>query len=103
MLVASTADHPDRILALWDFLFSDEGDLFNFYGIEGIHWNRDSDGNIVANREELAKDTGSESDPISKWRWFSNIMPDWIPDYSIEKERQEELIAWDNATAYRRT
>jgi putative aldouronate transport system substrate-binding protein len=94
MLVATTADHPDRILALWDFLFSEEGDLFNFYGIEGVHWSRDSDGNIVTNREELAKDTGSESDPISKWRWFSNIMPDWIPDYSIEKERQEELIAW---------
>ena len=94
MLISSQAKHPDRIMALWDFLFSEEGDLFNFYGIEGVHWDRDADGNIVPNEEELAKDTGSPSDPISKWRWFSNIMPDWIPSYSIEIERQEELIAW---------
>lgn len=94
MLVAKSAKHPDRVLDLLNFLFSDEGDLFNFYGIEGTHWTKDSSGKIVPNKEELAKDTGSPSDPISKWRWFSNIMPDWIPDYSIDVERQNELIAW---------
>ena len=94
MLISSEAKYPDRIMALWDFLFSEEGDLFNFYGIEGVHWSRDASGNIMPNEEELGKDTGSPSDPISKWRWFSNIMPDWIPNYSIEIERQEELIAW---------
>jgi len=94
MMISSTAKAPERIMGLWDFLFSEEGDLFNFHGIEGVHWTRGSADEIIPNEEELAKDTGGPSDPISKFRWFSNIMPDWIPDYSIEIERQEELIAW---------
>ena len=93
MLVAKSAKSPEKILAMWNFLFSEEGDLFNFYGIEGVHWKKEG-GKIVVNQEEVAKDTGSPSDPISKFRWLSNIMPDWIPDYSIDPDRQRELIAW---------
>lgn len=81
-----------RIIQLFDFLFSEEGYEFNQYGIEGVHYTKDDEGNYITNMEEILKDTSDPAmDALSKWRWYSDIMPGAIPDQSIDVDIQKGI------------
>lgn len=82
-----------RIVQFFDFLFSDEGYEFNQYGIPGVHYTKDDQGNYVTNMEEILKDTTDPAmDALSKWRWYSDIMPGAIPEQSIDVDEQKNIF-----------
>ena len=47
---------PERALDIINFLCSKQGQLMAQYGLEGIHYTVDGNGNIVKNAEEIKKD-----------------------------------------------
>lgn len=59
MAISDTCSDPDRAFAFLDWLASDEGQILNYWGIEGEHYTIE-DGKRVISEEEWAKRT---SDP----------------------------------------
>ena len=60
----------ERLLEIFDWLWTDEGTEFMNYGIEGVHYTKDASGKITSNQDELAKDNCSAK------IYFSNIACD---------------------------
>jgi putative aldouronate transport system substrate-binding protein len=44
--ITKNAKQPDRIIKLFEYLISDEGQIANAYGEEGVNWNWTADGKI---------------------------------------------------------
>jgi putative aldouronate transport system substrate-binding protein len=92
MLLWKKSKNPDKVLALWNFLFSPEGEMFNKYGIQGVHWTKDSSGKVIQNQAEIAKDTTGPADAISKFRWLSDILPGYY-NGTRDPEYRDQLLA----------
>lgn len=52
--IAYSAPEPLRLAKILDYLHSDEGQMTRLYGLEGIHYTLDENGEIVPNYEERA-------------------------------------------------
>lgn len=59
--ISSTSKHPVEAAKLLNYLVSDEGQTLFCYGVEGIHYTKDAQGNITINESER------EKDGISHW------------------------------------
>lgn len=95
MHISKNSKNPEKILELLDFLYSDEGHMFNQYGILDVHYNIDKNGEIKQNWEEIAKDTLTAADPLSKWRWLSNIQAGVFPANAVDREIQKLLFDYN--------
>lgn len=42
--ISATAEHPERIMEMFDYMLSDEGWTETMYGPEGVSWTKDEDG-----------------------------------------------------------
>ena len=54
--ISSTAEDPERIAAILDYILSPEGQNLLRNGIEGIHYTTNADGTITKNVEECKKE-----------------------------------------------
>jgi len=70
------ADAPDhvveRYLYILNWLYSDEGMAFNTFGLEGVHHERDADGNFVF-LPHISSPLGSADRSISHYGWVSQV------------------------------
>lgn len=65
MCINSQCKAPEKVMAMWDWMWSDEGKDFLAYGIEGVHFTKGTDGEIQFNEEEIAKETENMlTDPL---------------------------------------
>ena len=65
--ISKNCEHPDRAMAVLDFLLSDEGRSLVKNGIEGVHYTTDASGNIIRNEEEYQKDKFACDDYRYHW------------------------------------
>jgi hypothetical protein len=54
LMINKVARHPEKIMKWWDFYRSDEGLLFNSFGIPEVDWSRDGAGNIKVLRPKMS-------------------------------------------------
>lgn len=100
MCISADCADPERVMAMWDWLWSPEGTDFLMYGVEGVHWTRDAAGDVVLNDEEIAVDTKDMlTDPINKFQWFSDICSDKYYPFALDVEVQEALFEQNKALA----
>ena len=57
-----TANERERLLSLLDWMMSEEGEMIMTYGIKGVHYDEDANGNIVS---LLGKDASGKSRTLS--------------------------------------
>lgn len=65
--ISSTAEDPERIAAILDFILSDEGQDLLRNGIEGVHYTKNADGTITKNAEECEKEKFGTGDYGPHW------------------------------------
>lgn len=58
-LISSECECPERILAMWDYMASEEGKMLLHNGIEGLHYTVNADGTLTRNEEQFAADTAN--------------------------------------------
>ena len=100
MSINSKCEAPEKVMAMWDWLWSEEGSDFLAYGIEGVHFTKDADGKIQMNDEEVAVETEDMmTDPLNKFQWYSDICSDVFYPWAIDVERQQELFDYNKSIA----
>lgn len=100
MCINSKCQAPEKVLAMWDWMWSPEGKDFLSYGIEGVHFTKDENGEIQLNEEEIAKETEDMlTDPLNKFQWFSDICSDVFYPTAIDADRQLELFEYNKEIA----
>lgn len=65
--VSSTAEDPERIIAILDYILSEEGQNLLRNGIEGIHYTKNADGTITKNAAECEKEKFGTGDYGPHW------------------------------------
>lgn len=83
-----------RILAIYDYLLSDEGILLSKYGIEGKTYNKAVDGKISLINNAAPADTFKSINAfacLACWNYNtmdSSLFPSSTPDYYIQKDKE---------------
>jgi putative aldouronate transport system substrate-binding protein len=57
--ITLASKNPHAAMKLLNYLYSPEGNMLRIYGIEGEHYTKDDDGNIIPNLEGRAKEPSS--------------------------------------------
>lgn len=100
MCINSKCEAPQKVMAMWDWLWTAEGKDFLSYGIEGVHFTKDANGEIQLNEDEISKETEDMLiDPLNKFQWFSDICSDVFYPSAIDAEKQEELFKYNKSIA----
>lgn len=89
--IPESCENPERVLDLIEFLASNKGQDLLFKGVEGVHYTKDSSGNITYNKDEWLK-TGkiySLEDGRCKYVWFAYLF-----GASQEQLKLEESTDW---------
>lgn len=87
----------DRICMLLDYMLSDEGEALTLYGVEGEHYEKDADGNIV---NLIPDDDNGNPRTLKTWDygWEIRQMIDQSTQYFMPWEDNYELL--DEMTDY---
>lgn len=100
MSISSDCPAPEKVMAMWDWMFSPEGKEFLSYGIEGVHYTKDAAGKITMNDEEVKKETEDMlTDPLNKFQWYSDISSDVFYSWAEDVQRQQELFDYNKSIA----
>lgn len=94
MYITKASEHPEKALDLFEWLFSPEGEEFNTYGIEGIHYIKSGD-TYTRNWDEIRKEVANDADPLVRWRWYSNIQAGVYPEEALDQDRQQYLFDYN--------
>ena len=83
--VSAKTKDPERVLSFLNWLFSKEGQTTVFYGLDGIHHIKDSNGNPVVIEEEWKKEKGNWNQPDAAYWAPFNIVTFSGHIYDVEK------------------
>ena len=105
-LISAECACPERVLALLDYLASEEGQNLVTNGIEGLHYTLGADGEIIRNQEQFDADTanfaGAWGDGlhfaarILDYR-YSYLVPVNDPNYELLQEASDIRHSCDTA------
>ena len=88
--ISADCEHPEAVVAMYDWLLSDEGWNLIKYGVEGVHYNM-VDGERVATEafEEYAKYKGYFPGVVRR-----NDDPDYFVSANAPTEIRTKMLAW---------
>ena len=83
VIMLSNADNPEACMRLLDWMYSEEGMMTTYAGVEGIHWEKAEDGTY----QTLPQYTEDES-----WlQWYSAFEAEWpllqLETYLVQSRR----------------
>lgn len=84
-LISADCECPERIMALWDYLVSDEGRKLTAYGIEGLHYTEDANGEIVKKQAQYDADTANFAGAWGDGPHFAQRLVDYSYSYMIDE------------------
>lgn len=92
-MITTSAKRPDLIIKLFDYLFSDEGQLLTLYGEEGIAWNWTD--------ESKTKILGTDSYVKNKEEWNSEWLAQGVASFwFLERTSYYRKMKPDNVWTY---
>ena len=92
VIMLSNADNPEACMRLLDWMYSEEGMMTTYAGVEGIHWEKAEDGTY----QTLPQYTEDES-----WlQWYSAFEAEWpllqLETYLVQSRR--DAFKWNTIT-----
>ena len=105
VIVTVDCEYPDRVVQLFDYALSDEGQLLCQYGIEGLDY-ESVDENFIPTRTEEQKTIFDEFVRSRPWQWAFRQATPWVVTHRIYWEDlgfDDEYISayytwWDAST-----
>lgn len=110
-VITTAAEQPERILEILDFLASEEGYILARYGIEGVHYEVDANGEFVRNEEQIAADEAINPGIWSRSFHHIRMLLDYaytdpaligppVPRYYMLGPAMQELLALPQARQF---
>lgn len=114
-MISKKCKNPEKAIKLLSYLISEEGQLMTWYGVEGVTWEYDENGNpkmypeiemlLNTNRTEYDRIYGADScywmlqDNVMAARWQGTLpeplgqMQEWASDYTVYTAQYDVMFA----------
>lgn len=90
--ITTSNKYPLETAKMFDYMYSEEGQILSLYGVEGVSYEKDSDGNPKFNDYMLNNSSGKSFLEMIKSDTFPNFVNDWHIELQGFSEKEVETL-----------